>query len=295
MTQTIKLLSNCNICPRNCNINRYTHKGYCKSSDKLKINLFQLHRGEEPVISGTNGSGTIFFSNCNLQCVFCQNAKISHLGKGDECTVDELANIMLKLQEMKAHNINFVTPTHFTPQIRDAILIAKNNGLNIPILWNTNAYEKVETLKMLDGLVDIYLPDFKYWNPETSKKYSHAIDYTQYAKNAIVEMHKQVGNLEIVDGLAIRGMIIRILVMPNNLNSIDPVLRWICTNIGVDVHISLMGQYYPTHLAEKYPEINRQITNQEYEFALEIMDKYGFENGFVQEVGSSADYTPNFI
>ncbi len=295
MTNSTALLQNCTICPRNCAVNRFEKTGFCKSGSELKISIYQLHFGEEPVISGTNGSGTIFFSNCNLQCVFCQNAKISCYSAGRNYSTNDLAEIMLELQDLKAHNINLVTPTHFTPQIRDAIIQAKNNDLKIPIVWNSNAYEKVETLQEMNNLVDIYLPDFKYWLPEISKKYSKADDYTFYTKKALLEMHNQVGNLVIENNLAVRGMIIRLLVLPGNLNSIEKILKWICGNIGTEVYISLMGQYYPTHKSTEFPEINRQITTKEYEFAIEMLEKFGFENGFLQEVGSSSDFTPEFL
>ena len=290
----IQVLHNCNICPRKCNVNRHLKLGFCESSENIKINIYQLHHWEEPIISGTQGSGTIFFSSCNLKCVYCQNHKISFQNYGSFYNVDELSNIMLELQSKGAHNINFVTPAHFSKQIKDSIIIAKDKGLNIPIVWNTNAFEEVDSLKELEGLVDIYLPDFKYFDSEMSLKYSGAKDYPDKAKNAILEMYRQVGNIKVYDGIAFKGMMIRLLILPENINGIEKILNWIYENIGNKVFISLMGQYYPTHQANLFPEINRAITNLEYNFAIEQMEKFGFENGFIQDIGSSSKYTPEF-
>ena len=290
----IQVLHNCNICPRKCNVNRHLKLGFCESSENIKINIYQLHHWEEPIISGTQGSGTIFFSSCNLKCVYCQNHKISFQNYGSFYNVDELSNIMLELQSKGAHNINFVTPAHFSKQIKDSIIIAKDKGLNIPIVWNTNAFEEVDSLKELEGLVDIYLPDFKYFDSEMSLKYSGAKDYPDKAKNAILEMYRQVGNIKVYDGIAFKGMMIRLLILPENINVIEKILNWIYENIGNKVFISLMGQYYPTHQANLFPEINRAITNLEYNFAIEQMEKFGFENGFIQDIGSSSKYTPEF-
>lgn len=289
-----KLLEHCVICPRACGINRYESLGFCKSSYKIKINTYQLHQWEEPVISGTKGSGTIFFSNCNLQCVFCQNYKISYSGFGKEYTTAEVCAMMLDLQNKGAHNINLVSPAHFTPQLLEVLPMAKNKGLTIPIVWNTNGYEEVETLNLLDGLVAIYMPDFKYSMNEIAYKYSHAADYPLKVKAAIKAMYNQVGHLKVDDGLAWRGLLIRVLVMPNDYNNIAETLRWIAENIGTKTHISLMGQYYPTNKTSHYPEINRAITQEEYNFAKNKLEELGFENGFQQGVGSSSAYTPNF-
>ncbi|MFA6923117.1 MAG: radical SAM protein [Bacteroidales bacterium] len=290
----IELLGSCKLCPHKCGIDRYKQTGFCNCSEKILINTYHLHRWEEPIISGNNGSGTIFFSGCNLQCVFCQNFKISHYRYGELYDIAELSNIMLELQNKKAHNINLVTPTHFSLQIKEAIITAKNKGLEIPVIWNSNGYEEVETLEMLDGLIDIYLPDFKYFDSELSLKYSGAADYPIKAKDAIKEMFRQVGNIKLKNNIALKGLLIRLLVLPENINGIENIMKWIFENIGNEVFISLMGQYYPTHKAKLFPEINRSITNKEYQFAIEQMEKYGFENGFMQEVGSSANYTPDF-
>jgi putative pyruvate formate lyase activating enzyme len=271
MQPTAYLLKNCSICPRNCFIDRHEKTGFCNSSEKVKISISQLHFGEEPIVSGNRGSGTIFFSNCNLRCVFCQNFKISCQSSGREYSVEELAGMMLHLQKLRAHNINLVTPSHYTPQIRDAIVIAKEQGLTLPVLWNSNAYEKPETLMHLEGLVDIFLPDFKFWYPEFSLKYSHASDYSEFARIAITEMYRQVGQIQLNKGLATKGVMIRILVMPHNLNSIELVLKWIYENFGNETYISLMGQYYPTHQAFEFKEISRGITEKEYEYAVDVL------------------------
>ncbi len=285
---------NCLLCPRNCSINRYETTGYCNSTANLKMNIAQLHFGEEPPISGTNGSGTIFLSNCNLKCVFCQNYEINDFGQGKEISLEMLVQIMFDLKNKGAHNINFVTPTHFTPHIRAAIIQAKNNGLNIPIVWNSNAYEKLETLKSMEGLVDIYLPDLKYAAGIFAGKYSGAKDYPQIAQPGILEMYRQVGNLQENLGIASKGLIIRLLVLPNQLAGIRQNLYWIHENLGVETYISLMGQYYPTHKANEYPEINRGITHDEYSKVSDLLHDLGFQNGFIQDCGSTSDWTPTF-
>lgn len=288
-------MTNCNICPRKCNVDRSVKRGVCGCSDKPKVNIYQLHYGEEPVISGTNGSGTIFFSGCNLSCLYCQNYTISQLRHGKEYNIDELSNMMLELQRQNAHNINLVTPTHFTLQIKEAIILAKAKGLMLPVVWNSNAYEEVDTLKEVEGLVDIYMPDFKYYTPEMSFKFSGARDYPEKAKEAILEMFRQVGHIKTKKEIAYKGLLIRLLVLPYNLNSIEHIIKWINDNIGNEAFISLMGQYYPAHKALNYKELSRGITSKEYLFAQEQLDKYGFENGFVQDIGSTSDWTPDFL
>ncbi len=287
-------LTDCRICPRNCGINRFTARGFCLAGAEMRVNCHQLHHWEEPVISGSNGSGTIFFSGCNMKCVYCQNYEISQEFKGKNCSCDELVSMMLELQQKEAHSVNLVTPTHFTPQIREALVKARNEGLNIPIVWNSNAYEKVETLKTLEGLVDIYMPDFRYWSPESSATYSAAPDYAEFAKSAILEMFRQVGHLNVIGNVAASGLLIRILVLPGNLNGADKIIRWICDNTGADTYISLMGQYYPTYRAGEFSELNRSVTRKEYSKLENLLDELGFSNGFVQKVGSDSKYTPDF-
>lgn len=287
----------CIQCPRSCEVDRLTTLGFCKANNQIKINLYQLHFGEEPVITGQKGSGTIFFSHCNLKCVFCQNYKISDWGNGDYVTIEELAEIMLELQNQGAHNINLVTPSHYSLQIKEALIIAKKKGLNIPIVWNSNAYESVEILQQMEGLIDIYIADFKYWDSEHAQKYSAAGNYPEIAKKAILEMLRQVGNLKVDedDQIAYRGLLIRLLILPQNLNGIQSILHWIYEEIGNTCFISLMSQYYPTHRADEYPEINRPITREEYDYALHIMEGLGFENGFIQDLGITPEWTPDFI
>lgn len=295
MSRIYQELTNCQICPRSCEINRYKEKGFCGADTNIKINLHQLHFGEEPVLSGTNGSGALFFSHCNLRCVFCQNYTISDLGWGRDITNDECVQILLELQRLSAHNINLVTPSHYSIQLIDVIKTAKQNGLSIPIVWNSNAYEDVEVLKSLEGLVDIYLPDLKYSESNNSIKYSQAPDYPAIARKAVAEMKRQVGQLKCNEnGIAYKGLIIRLLVLPNNVAGVIDNLRWIADTLGEETYISLMAQYYPTWKADKYPEINRGIIQPEYNIVLQALEKLGFENGFIQELSCSNEWTPDF-
>lgn len=295
MSELYKELTDCRICPRDCGVNRYNTLGFCQAEAEVRVNLHQLHFGEEPVLSGTRGSGTIFFSHCNLRCVFCQNHTISDLGWGEIRSQKEIVRMMLKLQDKGAHNINLVTPAHYSIQLADILHKAKAEGLSIPIVWNTNAYERVETLKRLEGLVDIYLPDLKYADLDFSLRYSQAADYPETARAAILEMFRQVGQLECdTSGIARKGLLIRLLVLPNRIAGITDSLQWICDNLGNAVAISLMAQYYPAWQAERYAEINRGITQNEYQEVLETMERLGFENGFIQELTCSSEWTPEF-
>lgn len=288
-------LLSCTICPRNCHVNRTYKRGFCGANNQLEINLYQLHFGEEPVISGVNGSGTIFFCHCNLHCVYCQNFTISNLGKGYSISVERLAEIMLELQSNKAENINLVTPTHYAYLIKKAILLAKKQGLTLPIVWNSNAYESVQTLQDMEEVVDIYLPDFRYFDDSVAKKYSSGVsDYIETAKNAILEMYRQVGNLKIDEGVAYRGLLLRVLLLPDNINHVEKILQWIADAIGNVTHVSLMSQYYPTYLADRYPEINRPVYKQEYDYIVHLLEGLGFENGYIQELGITPEWTPNF-
>lgn len=284
----------CVLCPRECGVDRHSTPGYCGGGAAARVNLHRLHFWEEPVISGTGGSGTIFFSHCAMRCVYCQNYRISHEGRGTERTVEKLAAMMVELQEAGAHNVNLVTASHFTPQAAEAIRLAKAKGLTVPVVWNSNAYEKPETLRMLEGLVDIYLPDFRYFDSATAERYSDAPSYPDRAKEAILEMHRQAGRLKIRDDIATNGLIIRLLVLPGIHETVRDILAWIRDALGNETWISLMGQYYPVHRSCEFPEINRSITVTEYEECLGYLDELGFENGFIQEVGSCADYTPDF-
>ena len=296
----IKELDKCTICPHKCGINRNEGKiGRCKASEKIKIALYSTHNFEEPCISGENGSGTVFFSNCNLNCVYCQNYEISQQGKGKEITIEELAQIFLEQQSKKVENINLVTPTSYTFQIIEAIKIARKNGLKIPIVYNTNGYETVETIRNLDGYVDIYLPDLKYAENEKAYKYSKIENYFEIATNAIKEMVRQVGKPEFDEnGIMKKGVMIRHLVLPENVENSKKVLKWINDNLKDYVYISVMAQYFPTYKAkndEKYKELNRKLTENEWKQIEDYIDFLGFENGFVQELGEhEEEYVPKW-
>ena len=293
----MKELNSCTICPHNCKINRNNGQiGRCRSGDKVKIALASVHNYEEPCISDKNGSGTIFFSNCNLSCIYCQNYKISQLGKGYELSVEELANIMLKQQEKGVNNINLVTPTMYVYKIIEAIKIARKRGLKIPIIYNTNGYENVKTIQHLNGYVDIYLPDLKYYSNEISKKYSKIDNYFKYATEAIKEMYKQVGS-PIFDenGIIKKGLIIRHLVLPNHLQNSKHILKWIKENMPEDTYVSVMAQYFPTYKAKEDNLINRKLNKKEYREIEEFLYTLNLENGYMQELGEhEEEYVPNF-
>lgn len=285
----------CRICPRDCGVNRYEQRGFCGASASVAINLYQLHFGEEPPISGTGGSGTIFFSHCNLKCVFCQNYATSCQGFGSSLGEDSVIQIMLDLQEQGAHNINLVTPTHYTPQLRVIIASARAQGLKIPLLWNSSAYEKVETLKSLNQLVDIYLPDLKYSHGVYAKKYSRAADYPEVALEAIREMYSQVGPLSVdAGGIAQKGVLVRLLVLPMGLSGTENNLRRLADEIGTEVPVSLMGQYYPAGDAGQHSELGRGISRDEYQKVLDTANELGFSNVYVQEISSNDFWTPKF-
>lgn len=296
----IKELDKCTICPHKCGINRNEGQiGRCKASEKIKIALYSTHNFEEPCISGENGSGTVFFSNCNLNCVYCQNYEISQQGKGKEITIEELAQIFLEQQSKNVENINLVTPTSYTFQIIEAIKIARENGLKIPIVYNTIGYETVETIRKLDGYVDIYLPDLKYAENEKAYKYSKIENYFEIATNAIKEMVRQAGKPEFDEnGIMKKGVMIRHLVLPENMENSKKVLKWINDNLKDYVYISVMAQYFPTYKAkndEKYKELNRKLTENEWKQIEDYIDFLGFENGFVQELGEhEEEYVPKW-
>ena len=290
-------LNSCTICPHNCKVNRNNGQiGRCRSRNKVKIALASVHNYEEPCISGKNGSGTIFFSNCNLSCIYCQNYKISQLGKGYELSVEELANIMLEQQEKGVNNINLVTPTMYAYQIIEAIKIARKNGLNIPIIYNTNGYENVKTIQDLNGYIDIYLPDLKYYSNELSKKYSKVDNYFKYTTEAIKEMYRQVG-CPVFDenGIIQKGLIIRHLVLPNHLQNSKHVLKWIKENMPEDTYVSVMAQYFPTYKAKEDDLINRKLTKKEYKEIEEFLYTLDLKNGYMQELGEhEEEYVPDF-
>lgn len=291
------MLSKCTICPHMCKINRNLNQvGRCKSTNKVKIALVSLHHYEEPCISGQNGSGTVFFSNCNLSCVYCQNYKISQEGKGYEITIEDLANIFLEQQRKNAHNINLVTPTMYVPQIIEAIKLAKAKGLTLPIIYNSNGYENIETIKLLNGYIDVYLPDLKYYDDAIAKKYSKINNYFENASRAIQEMYFQVGLPKFnKNGIIEKGLIIRHLVLPNNIDNSKKVLLWIKENMPKDVYISLMAQYFPTYKAKEIPELNRKLTQDEFTGIKEYFDSLNFANGYFQELGEhEEEYVPEF-
>lgn len=290
-------LENCNVCPHRCGINRIAGKiGRCKATDKVKVALASIHNFEEPCISGKNGSGTVFFSHCNLNCVFCQNYEISQLGKGKEISIEELADIFIKQQNKNVHNINLVTPTIYIYQIIEAIKLARDKGLKIPIVYNSNGYENVEALKHLKGYIDIYLPDLKYSNNEIAYKYSNIKNYYENAVQAIKEMYNQVGT-PIIDenGIMKKGLMIRHLVLPNQLQNSKNVLKWINDNMDKKVFVSVMAQYFPTHKAKNFQEINRKLTKEEYNEIEQYLYTLDLENGYIQELGEhEEEYVPDF-
>ena len=276
------MLNECNLCPRACGVNRNRgEKGYCKSDNHLTVSSVQQHFGEEDVLVGTHGSGTIFLTNCNLGCLYCQNYDISHLGHGQRMTEEELALSMLRLQRMGCHNINFVTPTHFTPQIVKALKIAIENGLHIPLVYNCGGYESKSTIALLDGIVDIYMPDIKYSDEESAKKYSNAPDYFAVCKEAVKEMHRQVGDLKVDErGIAVRGLLIRHLVLPNGLAGSAKVFEFVATELSEESYVNIMLQYRPMYKAYEYKELNRGLKMSEYRAALDSAKKWGLHRGF---------------
>ncbi len=290
-------LIECKVCPHKCKVNRLEGKiGRCKCNDKIKIALVSTHMYEEPCISGIKGSGTIFFSNCNLACKFCQNYEISQLGKGHEITIEELASIMVKQQEEGVHNINLVTPTMYVYQIIEAIKIARKNGLNIPIIYNSNGYENIETIKALKGYIDVYLPDLKYYSDEIAVKYSKAPNYFKIASKAILEMINQVGGpIFDEDGMITKGVMIRHLVLPNHIQNSKNVLKWIKENIPKEIYIDVMAQYFPTYKAKEDDLINRKLTKREYKEIENYFYLLNFENGYIQELGEhEEEYVPKW-
>lgn len=282
----------CNFCPRQCNVDRKEKLGYCNQTERLKVAKVMLHRYEEPIISGTKGSGAIFFSGCNLRCVFCQNYPISQGGKGKECTVDELINIFKYFEKIGAHNINLVSPTQFAYQIATALKIYKPK---IPIVWNSNGYESSEMVEMLSGLVDIYLVDLKYSDNALALKYSRAKDYVENSHIAIMKMKEQQPEDIIENGLMKNGMIIRHLILPTHTSDSIKCLDFIAKNLGKDSIVSIMSQYEPRYDAKNYPEINRKIRPIEYKRVVNHALNLGLHNAYIQDL-SSADskYTPKF-
>jgi len=280
-----EILGECRLCPRECRANREGgEKGFCGAGIELTVSSFHPHFGEEPPISGSKGSGTIFLTYCNLKCVFCQNYPISHLGNGNQTSSLTLSQMMLSLQERGCHNINLVTPTAFVPQIMAGLLLAIQEGLNIPLVYNCGGYESLETLKLLDGIIDIYMPDMKYGGREEGQRYSAAPDYFRVAKAAIREMYRQVGVLRLdAMGIAEKGLVVRHLVLPHRLARTRRVLSFIATEISTDTYISTMSQYFPAYRAGEFEELSRRITDKEYREALDAARKLGLEKGWQQD------------
>ena len=289
-------MESCKLCAFNCDVNRVDKLGVCRCTPNVKVALASIHMWEEPCISGTQGSGTVFFSGCNFSCVFCQNAKISHENFGKEISDERLAEIFLELQNKNVHNINLVSPTPYVNNIINAIKIAKNKGLHIPIVYNTNSYENIETLKLLDGYIDVYLPDLKYFDDETAIRYSKAPHYFEVATEAIKEMVRQVGAPVFDDdGIIKKGVIVRHLVLPAHLTETKKILEWIKLDLPKDIYVSVMAQYFPTYKAktDDYKEIGRKLSKREYDLVCNMLDD--IENGYIQDLEDfEEEYVPNF-
>ena len=284
--EAYRRLAACDLCPHDCGINRIKdHKGICGAGLKPKIASATVHRGEEPPISGTHGSGTIFLSGCSLKCVFCQNFPISQFGNGEIISTRELASRMLKLQKQRVHNINFVTPTHYLPQILAALWMAIPQGFTLPIVWNSSGYEKIDALQFLEGIVSIYLPDMKYSDDVAAVEISSAPAYCRINRAAVTEMLRQVGHLQVDDNsVAVKGLIVRHLVLPEGRAGSPETILWIAENLGQETHIALMSQYFPAHKASDIAGMNRPVNHEEYDAAVQALEEAGLENGWVQDL-----------
>jgi putative pyruvate formate lyase activating enzyme len=285
--KTRAMLARCEICPRRCKVNRLKgEKGFCRTGTNAIVYSYMSHRGEEPPISGEKGSGTVFFANCNMACCYCQNFQFSQQGQGRGLTAHELSCLMIELQENGCHNINLVSPTHVMPQIISALEIAAGRGLKIPLVYNTGGYELPEMIGLLDGIVDVYLPDMRYADAEAALAYSHAVDYPKFNQAAVREMYRQVGlacfdEQEMIE----RGVIVRHLVLPENISGTEKIMKFLAEEISPDIHVSLMSQYFPCYRALECKELSRRISREEFEAAQAQMEKYGLHNGWTQEAG----------
>ena len=272
-------LSECNICPRNCKVNRLLGEtGFCKIGPRAVVSSANPHFGEESPLVGSGGSGTIFMTSCNLKCVFCQNYEISHLNEGQEVDTAAFGGLMVGLQRLGCHNINFVTPSHVVPQILEAVKWAAEDGLRVPLVYNSGGYDSVETLRLLDGVIDIYMPDLKFMDPRVSKELMDAPDYPETARAAIVEMHRQVGDLQINEnGIAVRGLLVRHLVMPDDLAETGKAMRFLATEVSKNTYVNIMNQYRPCGHAHEYPKLDRSVTSAEYMRAIDEARAEGIE------------------
>jgi len=284
-------MNKCSICPRRCCANRAAGKlGICRAPLNPVVYSYMAHHGEEPALSGSKGSGAIFFSYCNMKCVYCQNYIFSQLDKGDEISIEKLASIMLNLQDMGCHNINLVNPTHYVPQALMALQIAIEKGLSVPVVYNTSGYDLIDTIRLLDGIIDIYLPDMRYSNNKQAEIYSGAADYTEHNRMAINEMHRQVSDLVLDDkNIAVTGLIIRLLVLPHDISGTAENLRFIKENISKNTYLSMMSQYYPTFKASSFKELSQGISEEEYKIRVDEAHELGLNNGWIQEMPKDSD------
>ena len=288
-------LSNCNICPRKCGINRYKSNGFCGANNKVKVAYYSVHKWEEPIISGENGSGTIFFSNCNLKCIFCQNKKISRDGYGKEISLERLEEIFLELQDRKCHNINLVTPTMYVPQIVEVLHKIKGNLLKIPVVYNTSSYENCSTIKYMNGMIDIYLADLKYYDEQLGVKYSNCKNYFEVATKAIEEMYKQVGKFRVENNLLISGLVVRVLVLPEHVDDSKRIISYLYKTYGDNIIISIMNQYTPINYCSKYKNLNRCLSDIEYDEVVNYACDLGITNAFIQDGATQSDsFIPEF-
>ena len=292
----LELYKKCNLCPRNCLVDRTKTLGYCKATDKVKVARSALHYFEEPSISGSNGSGTIFFSNCNLKCCYCQNKEISTDGFGKEITIERLSEMMLELEEKHANNINLVTPTHYVPSIIEAIKLARSKGLSIPIVYNTSGYESVETLKLLEGYIDIYLTDFKYFDNKLGKDLSKCSNYFEVASKALEEMYRQTGKNKFnKDGLMTKGIIVRCLVLPTKSDDTKKIINYLYKKYQDNIYLSIMNQYTPVNYIIEYPYLNKTISDEEYNDVIDYAIDLGIKNAYMQEGDTcSESFIPSF-
>lgn len=291
----IDLYEKCNLCHRKCGINRNKNKGICGADNKMKIARAALHFWEEPCISGDKGSGTIFFSNCNLKCIYCQNHHISTGGFGEEITIDRLSDICLELQNKKSNNINLVTPTHYVPSIIEAIKKAKDKGLNIPIVYNTSSYETIDTIRLLNNTVDIYLPDLKYYDDTLGEKYSNIKNYFEVASKNIKEMYKQTGKAVFKDNIMVKGLIVRVLLLPGHLEDTKKIIKYLYDEYRDNIYISIMNQYTPIKHHDLFPNLNRKVLDEEYDELINYACDLGIEKAFIQEGDTQSEsFIPDF-